>query len=307
MITNLDPESASFLADVSRIQQRVAQASSQISSGKKINAASDAPDQVDSLLQLRADQQHNTQIQSNLELANTDALSADDALSSAIQLMDRALTLATQGAGSTTDAISRQSIAQEIEAIQQQMVAYSQTQVQGRYIFSGDQDGGPAYQLDLTASSGVVQLSKAPSTRQVEDPAGGAFPVSKTAQEIFDDSNAADGTPAADNVFAALNNLRNALLNNDQTGISNSISAIQTSSDHLNLMEAFYGGVENRIQDAASFASNYDVQLQTEISQKEDADAPAAALELTQANTQLQAAFQMRGQRPNHTLFEYLG
>lgn len=306
MITSLDPESASFLADVNRIQQRIAQASSQISSGKKINVASDAPDQIDSLLQLRADQQHNTQIQSNLQLANTDALSADDALSSAIQLMDRALTLATQGAGSTTDATGRQSIAQEIEAIQQQMVAYSQTQVQGRYIFSGDQDGGPAYQLDLTAASGVVQLSNAASTRKVEDPAGGAFPVSKTAREIFDDTNA-DGTPAADNVFAALNNLRNALLNNDQTGISNSIGAIQAASDHLNLMQAFYGGVENRIQDASSFASNYDVQLQTEISQKEDADAPAAALQLSQANMQLQAAFQMRGQLPHHTLFEYLG
>jgi len=306
MISNLDSESTLFLANVERIQQRIADANTQMSSGKKINVASDAPDQIGALLQLRADRQRNTQIQSNLALARTDGSSADDALGAAIQVMDRALTLAAQGANFTTDAAGRQSIAQEIEGLQEQMVSFSQTQVQGRYIFSGDQSGSPAYQLDLNGvnltlnpANGVDRLSTAASTRRVEDPAGGSFAVSKTAQEIFDGSG-------GDNVFAALNNLRLALLNNDAAGITASTGALHQASDHLNAMQAFYGTVENRIDDATTFASNYDIQLQTEISQKEDADATAAALEMTQANTQLQAAFQMRAQVPRKSLFDYL-
>ncbi len=69
MISNLDGPAQVFLADVGRIQQSLADANQQVSSGKKIKVPSDAPDQIAPLLQLRADLQHNTQIQSNLVLA----------------------------------------------------------------------------------------------------------------------------------------------------------------------------------------------------------------------------------------------
>lgn len=307
MVSNLNPESTLFIADVNRIQTRIAEANSQVSSGKRINVPSDAPDQISNLLQLRADRQQNTQVLSNLALATTDANAADDALSSAIQLMDTALSLAAQGASDTVSASSRQSIAEQVQAILQQMVAYSQTTVQGRYIFSGDQDGSPAYSYDPNSPSSVVQLSNFPSTRQIEDPAGGSFAASKTASEIFDHTDPATGTPATDNVFAALSALQQALLANDTAGVTNSTTLLKAASGHLNTMQAFYGNVQDRIQNANTFASQYDTELQTEISQVEDADITNAALELSQGNTQLQAAYQMRAQMPKTTLFSFLG
>ncbi len=107
--------------------------------------------------------------------------------------------------------------------------------------------------------------------------------------------------------FASLNSLRIALLNNDQTGITNSITSLKAASTHINNAEAFYGSVEDRIQDATTFANQYSTQLQTEIGNTEDADIPSAALQLTQCNTQLQAAFQTQGKMPTQTLFDYLG
>jgi flagellar hook-associated protein 3 FlgL len=305
MITNLNPSSALFLANLNRIEQSLADANSQITSGKKINVASDAPDQVESLLQLRTNQEQNTQIQANLVQAKADATGADDALTAAIQLMDRAVTLATQGANSTTDAQGRQSIALEIQAIQEQMVSYSNTQVQGRYIFGGDQDSSPSYQLDLTATTGyaavagVDRLSSAASTRKIQDPAGGSFNASQTAQQIFD-------APGA-GVFAALNGLRQSLLSNNQTGIGNSISALQAASSQLNTAQAFYGNLENRIQSADSFSANYDTQITTQISQIQDADVVKQAMLITQSNTELQAAFETQAKMPTQSLFNYLG
>ena len=108
-------------------------------------------------------------------------------------------------------------------------------------------------------------------------------------------------------MFAALNGLLTSLLNNDQTGISNALSNLQQASERVNNAEAFYGTVENRIQDATTFASNYDTQLTTEIGDKQDADVTAAAMEMSQASTQMQAAMQMQGQMPKSTLFDYLG
>jgi flagellin-like hook-associated protein FlgL len=75
----------------------------------------------------------------------------------------------------------------------------------------------------------------------------------------------------------------------------------------LSSEQAFYGSVQNRIQDAVSFGQNYDVQLKAELSQVEDADITSAALEVTQATTQLQAAFQLKAKLPHTSLFDYLG
>jgi len=306
MISILDPTSELFLANLSQVQQRMANATQQVSSGKRISAASDAPDQIDTILQLRANQSQNAQVQANLSLAQTTAQAADNALSSSINLMDRALVLADQGANSTTDAQSRQSIAQEVEGLLEQMVAASRTQVQGHYIFSGDAYNAPAYQLDLSAPTGVDQLSNATASSRIQDPAGGTFQANKTAQDIFDSRNS-DGTPASDNVFNALSTLRTALLNNDTDAVTSSIDLVKSSLDHLNSEQAFYGTVENRIQDAVSFSQSYDTQLQTELSNIQDADIPTAVMNLTQGNTQLQAAFQMQAKMPHSTLFDYLG
>ena len=53
MLTNLDPSSELFLADISRIQRKLTEAGRQVSSGKRIAVASDQPDEVAPLLQLR--------------------------------------------------------------------------------------------------------------------------------------------------------------------------------------------------------------------------------------------------------------
>jgi len=306
MITGLDPSSELFLNGLDTIQQRLADANRKISSGKSISQPSDAPDQIESLLQLRADRQHNTQITSNLTLAQTDAQSADNALASCIKLMDRALTLGTQGGSIALTADNRTSLAQEVQSLLQQMVSFSQTAVQGRFIFSGDQESSPVYSYNAAAANGVVQLIAPAATKLIEDPAGGSFAAIKTAQQIFDTHNA-DGTVATTNVFAALNNLSAALASNDTTAIADAIDPLKQATNYLNNMEAFYGTVENRVQNAVDFANTYDTQLQTQISQKEDADIPSAATELTQANTQLQAAFQMRAMMPTKSLFDYLG
>lgn len=306
MVSSLDPAAQIFLAGVNQIQRRISTANQQITSGKKISVASDAPDQIDGLLQLRANQSQNTQIASNLSLEQTNAQSADGALSSAIQLMDNATQLGAEGATGTETAESRQALGQQVASLLQQMVSASQTQVQGRYIFGGDQDQSPSYQIDPTAVNGVDQLSNAASTRQIQDPAGGTFAASQTAQQIFDSRNP-DGSPATDNVFAALTSLQVALMNNDSAGITTAQNNIKLASTHLNSVQSFYGNVETRITNATTYATKYDTQMTTEISNIQDADITSAALQLTESGTQLQAAFQARGQMPHSSLFDYLG
>ena len=305
MISNLSPANEAFIANIDRVQRSVADAILQTSSGKRVNVASDAPNEIDTILQLRTDDVRNSQIQENLGVAQADAAAADGALTSATQLMDRATVLAAQGANFTLDATGRQNIAGEIQSLQEQMTSISNTTVQGRYIFGGDQDSTPPYAVDLTAANGVSQLTDSPASRQVESAAGGSFAVSQNAQDVFDSRNP-DGTFASDNVFAALNNLRLGLLANDTSQITAASASVQLASTHLNTAQAFYGTVENRITDATNYSANYNVQIQTELSQKQDADVTSDALAITQGNTQIQAAFMMQSKMPNTTLFDFM-
>jgi len=307
MIRTLDPTSELFLAATSRIQQRIAQANAEVSSGSKVSVASDAPDEIAPLLQLRATQAHNTQIKTNLSVAQSNADAADSALTGAISLMETAVSLASQGTNSNTDAATFQGLGTQVAALQQQMLNYSQTTVLGNYIFSGDQGNSPSYALDLTSANGIDQLiATQQATQRIEDPAGGSFAAGQTAQAIFDDRNT-DGTFANDNVFNALNSLRLALLANDPTQVANTIANLKAASAHLSTSQSFYGNVQNRIQSATDYAGKFDVSLQTQIGQIQDADVAGAALQLTQDSTQLQAAFQMQAKMPHNTLFDYLG
>jgi flagellar hook-associated protein 3 FlgL len=306
MISNLSPSAEAFMANVDRVQRGVQEAVRQTSSGKRVNVASDAPGEISTILQLHSAEVRNSQIQANLGVAQADADAADGALSSATKLMDRATVLAAQGANFTLDATGRQNIAGEVQSLLEQMTSISNTNVQGRYIFGGDQGSTPPYDVDLTAANGVARLTNSPATRRVENSSGGSFAVSLSAQDIFDARNP-DDTLAGDNVFAALNQLRVGLLANDTAQITAANASVQRASSRLNTAQSFYGTVQNRISDATTYSANYDVQLKSELSQKEDADVTAAALAITQGNMQLQAAFQMQAKMPRTSLFDFMG
>jgi flagellar hook-associated protein 3 FlgL len=179
MISNLSPQSQQFLADVAFAQQRIAVANQQLSSGLKIQAASDGPDVVSELLQLRANLQKNSQLTDNLGLAKTDADVAYASLSSATQLMDTALSLAAQGATATTTAAGRQAIAGQVQGILEQMVGYANTQSGGRYVFGGDAETSPPYQLDLSQANGVDQLTTAAPPGALKIPRAAPSPPRK--------------------------------------------------------------------------------------------------------------------------------
>lgn len=307
MIQNLNPAAQSFLADVTQIQNEINQLTSEASSGLKISQPSDDPGDLVTLMQARSTLDANNQVSNNLSqvLGNTQV--GEQALQSANNLMTQALSLAAEGASSTVSASQRTALAQQVSGILDQLVGLANTQAGGVYIFSGDQPQSASYALDSSSATGVDALLTNPqATQQIADASGIAFPVSLTAQQIFDDRNP-DSTPAADNVFAAVNSLIVSLQNNDTAGISAAQNSLQTASSYLNQQLAFYGSVQNRIQNAQTFASQQNVQLQTQISQIQDADVAQVAVQLTQEQTQLQAAFGAESQLPRTSLFNYLG
>ena len=299
MIQSISPSADSFLAAVNQLQTQVARAQEEIASGLRVNTPSDDPSVVSDILQINSSLARNTQIGQNLSNVTAEVNGAEGALSSAVSTLDTVATLASQASNFNRTAADRAEAAVEIQDQLQNLIGDANTSVGNRYVFSGDADQTAPYGLDLTTTNGTTPYAGSAATRQVEDPRGGAFAVSLTAQQIFD-------APGA-SVFAAVNAVRVALLANDQAGITTALANLKTAQDSLNSSLAFYGGVQNQVADATAATSSIGLQLTSNLSAVRDADVVSVASDLTTDQLQLQAAFSARAKYPATSLFNFLG
>ena len=291
-----------YLTDLNYTQSQMSKAQEQVSSGLALQNVSDDPAAVAQIYEYQADIASTQQTQTNLTTATSEVSAADTALQSAVQAVESAISLAAQGANSTNTAQENANLAEQVSGLQQTLVSLSQTQVNGSYIFSGDQDTHPAYQLDSTQPDGVKNLLPGDtSTRTITDPNGVPIATALTAQQIFD-ARDSSGNPATGNVFAAINSLLTGLQNNDLNTITAAASSLQSANDYLNQQVAFYGDAENRLQSASDVAQKFLTNEQSSLGQVQDANIPAAALALSQATTEQQAALSVEAkiqQEPN--------
>lgn len=301
MIQFFDPSIQMFLSGMNRIQARQQRAQQELTTGLRLSNVSDDPDHISNLMEVRSTLAQTQQISSNLGRVKTETDTAETALQNATKLLDTISTLAAEAAPTTQTADTRGQIAGQVGSILQEMVGIANTNVEGRFLFSGDADQTQAYTVDMTQPNPVSAYGGTASTRQVQNPDGSTFAVSKTAQEIFN-----SGNPATD-VFQAISGLYTALRNNDQNGINTAVTNLQTSSSYLNNQLAFYGTVQTRVNGGIDFAANLMTQLKTEQSGIEDADLTQSITDMSQASLQQQAALAAEKQIPKTSLFDYLG
>jgi flagellar hook-associated protein 3 FlgL len=305
MITGLNPTSQQLLNSINNTQADLNRMQAQISSGLRITRASDNPQLITDVLMTRSDLAQVTQVAHNLGAVKTEVDTADAGLQSAVQFMEQAAVLASQGANLNMTAQTRATLAQQVGDILQQVVTVSRTEVQGSFIFSGDQTSTPPYELDSASATGVKQLANAPATRLIQDTSGLTFAVSKTAQEIFD-ARDGQGNVTTDNVFAALKGLQTALLANDPTAIETAAVTLNTAHDYLNNQASFYGAVQNKVSTALDLAQKFQTQDQTRLSSLQDADIAAAALQMTQDTTHINAGLASAAKQITTSLFDYI-
>ena len=153
MLAGLSGFNATFLADLTATQNRITQLNKQITSGVRVNQASDDPAAIASILATQSDIDRATQTQTNLQQASTVASSADGALASAASLLDQLRSLAAQGANSTATAATRATLSEQVKAIEAQLVSIANTQVEGRYIFGGDDPATQPYTVSAPAAN----------------------------------------------------------------------------------------------------------------------------------------------------------
>jgi flagellar hook-associated protein 3 FlgL len=306
MIEKIKPADELFLDSLQSLQERAQRAQAQISSGFRVSSVSDDPAIVSRLLQLEVENSQTARIGQNLGLVKGEVTTAEDSLQAAINILENARAIGAQGSSTANASISRPVLAAQVKTLLGQMVALSQAQSGGRYIFSGDNDRAPAYKLDLSSPTGAVQQFVPAATRLIQHPNGTTFAVAETARQIFDDRNGV-GAPTANNAFDALNALRLALENNDEPAIQAATARLAGVDDFMNQHLAWYGDIQNRLDSASQIAKKFQVEATVRIGNLRDADLVAAITELSQNKVHQEAALGAQAHfRPASSLFDFL-
>jgi flagellar hook-associated protein 3 FlgL len=306
MISGLSASNDQFLASLNILQTNLSQADEQLSSGYRVNQASDAPESLEDIFVTRAALGQDGQTIQNLTGIQSQVQTADSGVQTAISLLNQAVSIGTSAASNTSSTASQATLASQIQGIESQLVAISNTEVGGVYVFSGDASGSAPYQVNTASPTGVNRLvTSQQATLQVAGPSGVTFQVSMTAQDLFDQRDASDN-PTANNAFAALNGLTLALQSGSSTNITQALGVLQGAASYVNNQAGFYGTAENQITSALNLAQKFQTQDQTQLSNLEDADATSLAVQVTQASTALDAAMAAQAHKPTTTLFDYL-
>jgi flagellar hook-associated protein 3 FlgL len=299
-----------FLNGISNLQQQLTQTERQLSSGFQVADAADSPGQTGQLVSLESSLAAVKGYQANLVRVQAESTGADQALGSAISLIDNAKTLAVQAGSGTLSPAALQSIATGIQGIQQQIAGIANTTVEGRYIFGGSQDQSSPYQFNATTGA-ITALTASTATRVIADTQGQPVFQSLTARQIFDPRDAA-GVSTDNSTLAALASLSAAVAsgiagNNAQPALEAALASLENVSTYLNQQQSYYGAAEQRLTSEQNSTANQITGLQVGIAGIRDTNIAQAATDLATETTDQSAAYGAQAAISKKSLFDYLG
>ena len=283
-----------LMLEIQLSRQRLFETQERLASGVQIARPSDDPPGVNKLLLMQTSLERNEQYQRNIGVAVSDLEVTENAYAQLGSVLQRAVELATQGANGTIGAADRANIAIEVSQLIADAIAIGNTSHAGRFLFAGHQTGTAPFVPDVAAAPTVVSY------------AGDSGLVRREiAQGVMVESNITGdrGFPA---VFAALIQLRDDLLANDQAAINANEGAISAALDGMLDLRSEVGAKMRRIELADERLLDEETMVRGLISQIRDADLVESIVQLQQRETAYQAALGAAGRALSLSLMEFL-
>lgn len=264
-----------LLQSLNQTQQAQNDTLTQVETQQRVNLPSDDPAASALYANNLAAGAQVTQYLQNINTLNGNLQVADSAMSSAVTLLNRAVTLGTEGGNGTLSLADQQALGQEVGQIQQQMISIGNTTYQGQYIFAGTA-AGPAYVANAASPDGVTYQGNT-AVNQVEIAPGAQTPVNVPGSQIFQN--------ASGSVFQALNDLKNALNAGNTAGAQTAANEVNQALNQLSQQRVFYGTTLNRLTDTSSFLTNEQTNLAKQQQSLVGADMATTLTNLSNAET----------------------
>jgi flagellar hook-associated protein 3 FlgL len=276
-------------ANISRLNTVEAQ----VSSGVRITKPSDDPIGTAQALGFQESIDQTNQYLTNINQATSWLSATDSALSDVDSALQRSRQLAVEASNGTLTGADRQSIAAEVQQLQQQVLSSSQDKYGSSYLFSGTKSDAPGYvSANPSSTPGAYQGNSGLVQRQVGP--GQTVAVNTDAKTTFDP------------VFTALNNLQSALNSNNDAAVQSSISDIDTALTAVLKARSAAGAMTSRLTTLQTQMTSVQTNMQGLLSKVKDVDMAKAITDYQMAQNVYNASLQAGAKAMQPSLLDYL-
>lgn len=284
-----------FLVNLGEVRRQIERANLQVTSGRRLNSASDDPAAAGELLRVQAQVDRFEQFARNGFDAEGRLRFTESVLNSVINLLSLALEKGVAGASDTQSAQTRSFLAQEVDRIKEQVLSLANSSFSGNFIFAGSKVdtrpfvvgpmGGVVY-----AGDGLGNLIEIGDNIKVRSNIPGS--------EIF--------IAAAGSIFDALDALAAALQANDSAQITSALSQLSAARLPVETARAEIGSSLATIDKIRSQLQSQKLELVRRVSELRNSDLARAISDLLQAEAAQRATLAIGARLPAGSLFDFL-
>lgn len=263
----------------------------QVSTGRRIDRASDDPVGTISALRFRNDLSRSTQIGRNIDDALGWLGTADDALSTVVDQVQRVRDLALQAQNGVLGQSERDAIAVELDTLRASLLGVANAKFGTRYVFAGTAVG-PAYDVSSGAyagTAGAVERTVAPGTR---------VQVNVDGADVFG--------PAGGDLFAVVGALAADVRAGDTAAMAGDLAGLDARTLTIQSRLAEVGARTQRVETMKNRNDSGAITLRQGLSAAEDVDMPKALMELQMQQVSYQAALSATARVIQPTLVDFL-
>ncbi len=279
---NLETFISTTLANVQKSTANMSRLQEQISTGKKVNRASDDPAAARKILSLRSEDLSLDQFSANIQTATQALDYSASSLQSTSDILQRITELTMQGVSDATDQSGRTIIANEIDQLLDTIMQSANTKRLGRYIFAGTEtttepfvtirnSNGKISDVTYQGNRETIEYNVGPNTNTI---------VNLTGEEVF----------MSTGLFNTIISIRDNLEDGAITLATNELTNLDNASKNVLNSIAKAGGISSTLQLTGNRIEDTKLSLQEVLASAESADIAELVLKLTEQQSIFEAS-----------------
>ena len=279
---NLETFISSTLANVQKSTSNMSRLQEQISTGKKVNRASDDPAGARKILSLRSEDLRLDQYASNIQTATQSLDFNAAALSNTSDIVQRITELTMQGVSGATDQSGRTIIANEINQLLETIMQSANSKRLGRYTFAGTETTTEPFVAARNSSGNISSVAYKGNRETIQYNVGPNTntTVNLTGDEVFMKTR----------LFDTIVKIRDNLFDGAITFATNELTNLDNGAQNILNSIAKAGGISSTLELTGNRIDDTKLSLQEVLASAESADIAELVLKLTEQQSIFEAS-----------------
>ncbi len=226
-----------MLSAVQRNRQMMNEAQLNIATTKKVRRPSDDPVGTLKIQQFKILISRNERYLKNITQIRGFTTNSEAALQAVSEDLARAKSIAIQGSSDTVTVEARQSLAENVDQLIDNIIDHGNSRFNGRSLFGGTQTTGTK---PFTRSGDIITYNGNDADIKSNIGFDTQVTYNKSGADVFAPAGGVD-------IFAELVALKQGLENNDTNAIQNSVDELGSALDQVTSLSAEFGVIQNRL------------------------------------------------------------